>query len=223
MSLRVMRMKAKNKTLMSEANARKGQTFALGFTRTGINQGGGCEGATYIKSVPSHQQSYGLYLKRATMGIGAGGGGVGPQASGGLASRVVDKSFVDPAFKRGTQQRTVTYKRPQSGVQFVASNYINNKKSKALRCEYSNCTSSGVNVYKPGNGTSGGMIGESQNKLAGTPCINVCGKKPVITQDLGYLSASQHINKKLSLRAGSSLTDKFESDVMNSSTSGSCQ
>jgi len=221
MSLRVMRMKAKNKTLMAEANARKGQTFALGFT--GINQGG-CEGATYIKSVPSRQQSYGLYLKRATMGIGAGGGGVGPQASGGLASRVVDKSFVDPAFKRGTQQRTVTYKRPQSGVQFVASNYISNKKSKALRCEYSNCTSSGVNVYKPGNGTSGGMIGESQNKLAGPPCINVCGKKPVITQDLGYLSASQQLNKKLSLRAGSGLSgNEFESLVMNSSPSGSCQ
>ena len=113
MSLRVMRMKAKNKTLLAEANARKGQTFALGFTRTGIKQGACCEGDTYIKSVPSHQQSYGLYLKRATMGIGAGGGGVGPQTSGGLASRVVDKSFVDPAFKRGTQQRTVTYKRPQ--------------------------------------------------------------------------------------------------------------
>ena len=217
-----MRMKAKNKTLLAEANARKGQTFALGFT--GINQGG-CEGATYIKSVPSRQQSYGLYLKRATMGIGAGGGGVGPQTSGGLASRVVDKSFVDPAFKRGTQQRTVTYKRPQSGVQFVASNHISNQKSKALRCEYSNCTSSGANVYKPGNGTSGGMIGSSQKKSWETdvPCIDVCGKKPVITQDLGYLSASQNINKKLSLRAGSSLTDKFESDVMNSSPSGSCQ
>ena len=225
MSLRVMRMKAKNKTLMSEANARKGQTFALGFTRTGINQGGGCEGATYIKSVPSHQQSYGLYLKRATMGIGAGGGGVGPQASGGLASRVVDKSFVDPAFKRGTQQRTVTYKRPQSGVQFVASNYISNKKSKALRCEYSTQNADGDCVSKTGNGTSGGMIGQSQKKSwdSDVPCINVCGKKPVITQDLGYLSASQNINKKLSLRAGSSLTDKFESDVMNSSPSGSCQ
>ena len=226
MSLRVMRMKAKNKTLLAEANARKGQTFALGFTRTGIKQGACCEGDTYIKSVPSRQQSYGLYLKRATMGIGAGGGGVGPQTSGGLASRVVDKSFVDPAFKRGTQQRTVTYKRPQSGVQFVASNHISNQKSKALRCEYSNCTSSGANVYKPGNGTSGGMIGSSQKKSWETdvPCIDVCGKKPVITQDLGYLSAGQYINKKLSLRAGSGLSgNEFESLVMNSSPSGSCQ
>ncbi len=227
MSLRVMRMKAKNKTLMSEANSRKGQTFALGFTRTGINQGGGCEGASDIKSVPSHQQSYGLYLKRATMGVGSGGGGIGPQASGGLASRVVDKSFVDPAFKRGTQQRTLTYKRPQSGVQFVASNYINNKKSKALRCEYSSniITQNGVECVntQEGNGTSGGMIGQSQNKLAGAPCINACGKKPVITQDLGYLSASQHLNKKLSLRAGQTLTGDFESTIMNASPSGSCQ
>ena len=80
-------------------------------------------------------------------------------------------------------------------------------------------------MSKRGNGTSGGMIGQSQQKSweTGVPCINNCGKKHVITQDLGYLSASQHINKKLSLRAGSSLTDKFESDVMNSSPSGSCQ
>ena len=225
MSLRVMRMKAKNKTLLAEANARKGQTFALGFTRTGIKQGACCEGDTYIKSVPSHQQSYGLYLKRATMGIGAGGGGVGPQASGGLASRVVDKSFVDPAFKRGTQQRTVTYKRPQSGVQFVASNHISNQKSKALRCEYSTLNKEGVHVCKTGNGTSGGMIGESQKKSWETnkSCIDLHGKKTIVTQDLGYLSASQHINKKISLRSGSSLTSKFESDVMNSSPSGSCQ
>ena len=62
MSLRVMRMKAKNKTLMAEANARRGNTFALGFTRTGIKQGSCCEDDVYIKPIPSHQQSYSLYL-----------------------------------------------------------------------------------------------------------------------------------------------------------------
>tara|TARA_R110001592_G_scaffold39897_1_gene131167 strand:+ start:379 stop:1020 length:642 start_codon:yes stop_codon:yes gene_type:complete len=213
MSLRVMRMKAKNKTLMAEANARKGNTFALGFTRTGIKQGSCCEGDVYIKSIPSHQQSYSLYLKRATMGIGG---------SGGLASRVVDQPFADPVFNRGTQQRTLTYKRPQAGEQFVSSSHIDNIRSKALRCEYSTKDAEGNCVSKTGNGTSGGMIGQSQQKFT-SPCINACGKKPIITQDLGYLSASQHINKKLSLRAGSSLTIKFESDVMNSSPSGSCQ
>jgi len=213
MSLRVMRMKAKNKTLMTEANARKGNTFALGFTRTGIKQGSCCEGDVYIKPIPSHQQSYSLYLKRATMGIGG---------SGGLASRVVDQPFADPVFNRGTQQRTLTYKRPQAGEQFVSSSHIDNIRSKALRCEYSTKDAEGNCVNKTGNGTSGGMIGQSQQKFT-SPCINACGKKPIITQDLGYLSASQHINKKLSLRAGSSLTIKFESDVMNSSPSGSCQ
>ena len=213
MSLRVMRMKAKNKTLMAEANARKGNTFALGFTRTGIKQGSCCEGDVYIKPIPSHQQSYSLYLKRATMGIGG---------SGGLASRVVDQPFADPVFNRGTQQRTLTYKRPQAGEQFVSSSHIDNIRSKALRCEYSTKDAEGNCVSKTGNGTSGGMIGQSQQKFT-SPCINACGKKPIITQDLGYLSASQHINKKLSLRAGSSLTIKFESDVMNSSPSGSCQ
>ena len=213
MSLRVMRMKAKNKTLLTEANSRKGNTFALGFTRTGIKQGACCEGDVYVKSIPSHQQSYSLYLKRATMGIGG---------SGGLASRVVDQPFSDPAFNRGTQQRTLTYKRPQAGEQFVSSNHIDNVRSKALRCEYSTVDAEGNCLSKTGNGTSGGMIGKSQQKFT-SPCINACGKKPIITQDLGYISASQHINKKLSLRAGSSLTSKFESDVMNSSPSGSCQ
>ena len=121
MSLRVMRMKAKNKTLLAEANSRKGNTFALGFTRTGIKQGACCEGDVYVKSIPSHQQSYSLYLKRATMGIGG---------SGGLASRVVDQPFSDPSFNRGTQQRTLTYKRPQAGEQFVSSNHIDNVRSR---------------------------------------------------------------------------------------------
>ena len=122
MSLRVMRMKAKNKTLMAEANSRQGNTFALGFTRTGIKQGACCEGGIHIKSIPSHQQSYSLYLKRATMGIGG---------SGGLASRVVDFP-PNSGETKGTFQKMLTFKRPQK---FTTSNYIENKKSKAIRCE----------------------------------------------------------------------------------------
>ena len=122
MSLRVMRMKAKNKTLLAEANSRKGNTFALGFTRTGIKQGACCEGDVYVKSIPSHQQSYSLYLKRATMGIGG---------SGGLASRVVDFP-PNSGGTKGTFQKMLTFKRPQK---FTTSNYIENKKSKAIRCE----------------------------------------------------------------------------------------
>ena len=61
-----------------------------------------CDNKGDVPRVPSHQQSYGLYLKRATMGIGYGGGGV-IQPQGGLARRVV------------TTTGTSTFKKPQAG------------------------------------------------------------------------------------------------------------
>ena len=99
------------------------------------------------------------------MGIGAGGGGVGPQASGGLASRVVDPSL-NVVGNKGPVQLMLTYKRPQAGEQFVSSNHIDNVRSRALRCEiFEDCN---ANVA---NGTSGGMIGRSQNpKKLKAPC-----------------------------------------------------
>jgi len=180
----------------------------------------------YIPKAPSRQQSYSLYLKRATMGIGSGGGGIGAQSSGGLASRVVDIPFVDASFNRGTQQRMLTYKRPQSGGVdgFSSSNHISNIRSKALKCEYSITDKNGCKTVI-GNGTSGGMMGQSQNKSAAShPCINVCSKNGVYTQNLGYLSASQQINKKLCLRENpNTLSSNYESTMMDSAPSGSCQ
>ena len=90
-----------------------------------------CGEYSYVEKAPSHQQSYGLYLKRATMGIGAGGGGIGSQPSGGLARRVVDFP-PNSGGTKGTFQKMLTFKRPQK---FTTSNYIENKKSKAIRCE----------------------------------------------------------------------------------------
>ena len=184
-----------------------------------------CGNYNYIPRAPSRQQGYGLYLKRATMGVGAGGGGIGAQSSGGLASRVVDIPFVDASFNRGTQQRMLTYKRPQSGGVdgFSSSNHIDNIRSKALKCEYSITDKNGCKTVI-GNGTSGGMMGLSQNKSAAShPCYNGCGKIPCITQNLGYLSASQQINKRLSLRANpNNLSSNYESNMMNSSSDGTC-
>ncbi len=315
MSLRVMRMKAKNKTLMAEANARQGNTFALGFTRTGIKQGACCEGGIHIKSIPSHQQSYSLYLKRATMGIGG---------SGGLASRVVDFP-PNSGGTKGTFQKMLTFKRPQK---FTTSNYIENKKSKAIRCEVMDkcspripithnktvtvatkfyvdgvqqptltfirgdtyifdqsdssnsasgdhplrfsTTSNGTHASPPGvaytdgvtiSGTVGNvgatvtivvpdtapntlyyfcenhaLMGGSitvtdaptgaqslidskkQNKL----CYNNCGKKPCITEDLGYNTASDQINRRVAMRAGPSLTSNYESEMMRNNGQSGC-
>ena len=77
-----------------------------------------CDEKGNVPRVPSHQQSYGLYLKRATMGIGAGGGGIGSQPSGGLARRVVDFP-PNSGGTKGTFQKMLTFKRPQK---FTTSN-----------------------------------------------------------------------------------------------------
>ena len=221
--MRVMKIKHNARVKTQQINSR-GQS-AMAFTRRGVKQGNCCDGGIFVPRAPSRQQGYGLYLKRATMGVGAGGGGIGAQSSGGLASRVVDIPFVDASFNRGTQQRMLTYKRPQSGGVdgFSSSNHIDNIRSKALRCDYSSTDKNGCKTVI-GNGTSGGMMGQSQNKSAAShPCINVCSKNGVYTQNLGYLSASQQISKKLSLRANpNNLSSNYESNMMNSSSDGTC-
>ena len=150
--MRVMQVKYNARTKMNKANSRS--PFSLAVTKGNegscysnpvyqsdisagiiISQSGPtnmCSDYHLIQKAPSNQQSYGLYLKRATMGLGAGGGGIGnAKSSAGLASRVVGLPFTDPEFSRGQQQRTLTYKRPPN---FTTSNYIDNKRSKALRC-----------------------------------------------------------------------------------------
>ena len=218
--MRVMQVKHNSRLKNKQVNSRG--LFSLAVTRG--NQGGCnsspvyykqsgptnmCAEYNYVPKAPSHQQSYGLYLKRATMGVGSGGGGIGLQASGGLASRVVNISFVDVSFNRGRQQRMLTYKRAQSGGVdgFSSSNYIDNVRSKALRCDqYVDKT-----------------IDPSGCKPAVEPiCYNSCSKKPIITKNLGYISASQQINKKLSLRAGTSVNTNYERNIMNSSSDGTC-
>ena len=147
--MRVMRLKQKTKTKMNQANSRaivslaytdnqggKGRTFR---TSTGCKSKSGCNSVNYdinnacenkgdIPRLPSHQQSYGLYLKRATMGIGYGGGGViQPQA--GLARKVVSSGGI------------ITYKKPQAGTSsstsFSMSDYITNKRTQVVACDIS--------------------------------------------------------------------------------------
>lgn len=305
--MRVMQAKYNSRVKLQQINSRNttnGGPFALNYVGRGINQG--C--CANIPKAPSRQQSYGLYLKRATMGIGG---------RGGLASRVRGEKIIHPT--KGATQATLTYKRPQ---EFITSNYINNKKSKAIRCEimdkcsprapithnktvtvvntgYANkyfidgvqqptltfirgdtyifdqsdgsngthplrfsTTSNGTHASPPGvaytdgvtisgatvtivvpdtaqntlyyycvnHPAMGGSItvtdaptgaqslidSKKQNKL----CYNNYGKKPCITEDLGYNTASDQINRRVAMRAGHSLTAPFESDIM---TNGSCE
>ena len=218
MSMRVMQVKYNSRVKNNQVNSRK--LFSLNTTRS--NEGGCNSTPVYqveisggivisssgptnmcgnygdIPIAPSHQQGYGLYLKRAKMGVGAGGGGTSQQPSGGLASRVVGPAFVDPSFNRGLQQRIVTYKRPQSSEGFSSSTYIDNLRCKTLRCGYSVEDASGC---KPTT---------EEDPI----CFDSCGKNVTITKDLGYLSSSQKINKRLALRAGANVTTEYESPMM---------
>jgi hypothetical protein len=241
MSMRVMKVKHNARIKNQQVNSRG--LFSLATTRG--NQGGCnsvpvyqvdysggviiqqsgptnmCANYNYVPRAPSRQQSYSLYLKRATMGVGG---------AGGLASRVVDFP-PNSGGPKGTFQKMLTYKRPQSGGVdgFTSSSYVENVRSKALRCDYSQVDKEEECQTPVGNGTSGGMMGQSQNPQAAShPCSNGCGKIPCITQNLGYLSASQQINKKLSQRGANpgnkstALTTNYESAMMNSSSDGTC-
>ena len=216
--MRVMKVKHNSRIKNQQVNAR-GQS-AIAFTRRGIKQGTCCNGGVFVPRAPSRQQSYSLYLKRATMGVGG---------AGGLASRVVDFP-PNSGGPKGTFQKMLTYKRPQSGGVdgFTSSSYVENVRSKALRCDYSQVNKEEECQTPVGNGTSGGMMGQSQNpNSASVICYNSCGNV-MICQNLGYLSASQQINKKLSQRGANpgnkstALTTNYESAMMNSSPAGTC-
>ena len=219
--MRVMQVKYNSRVKNQQSNARK--LFSLAVTNG--NEGGCnsnpvynvdisagniisssgptnmCGEYSYVEKAPSHQQSYGLYLKRATMGIGAGGGGIGSQPSAGLASRVVDFP-PNSGGNKGTFQKMLTFKRPQK---FTTSSYIENKKSKAIRCS----------VMDKCDGSS---PAPETDKL----CYNNCGKKPCITGDLGYDTASDQISRRLAMRAGPSLTANYESEMMRNNGQSGC-
>ena len=221
MSMRVMQVKYNSRVKNQQSNARK--LFSLAVTN---GNGGGCKsnpvytvdisggnvisssGPTnmcgeysYVEKAPSRQQSYGLYLKRATMGIGAGGGGIGSQPSGGLARRVVDPS-VNIVQNKGIVQTMLTYKRPQK---FTTLNYIENKKSKAIRCAVM-------------DKCDGSAPAPETDKI----CYNNCSNKPCITEDLGYNTASDQINRRVAMRAGPSLTANYESEMMRNNGQSGC-
>ena len=206
--MRVMQVKYNSRVKNQQVNSRtqrNGGPFSLNYTGRGIKQGVCCNEGIYVPEVPSHQQSYGLYLKRATMGIGGGG----------LASKVVDPS-VNTVQNKGIVQTMLTYKRPQD---FTINNYIENKKLKAIRCGVMDkCDGSNPKVYtgldKAGN----------PNRKPEKICYNTnCKKIPCITEDLGYDTASDQINRRLAMRAGPSLTAEYESPIMQSGAGNGCR
>ena len=204
MSMRVMKVKQNARTKLNKMNSKK--LFAIAFTdnqggkgrtfRTskGCKSNGGCDSVGYeinnscddkgdVPRVPSHQQSYGLYLKRATMGIGYGGGGV-IQPQGGLARRVV------------TTTGTSTYKKPQAGSSnSTTSDYISNKRTEVVACDISSQLLLNSDCYNSTNPSGNCFKGNRET-----------------TKDLLFLTQEQRLDRVKSLRTtcsnGSKVAEK---------------
>ncbi len=192
--MRVMQVKYNSRVKNNQVNSRK--LFALGFTNTGGIKKKNCEKDVNIPNAPSHQQGYGIYLKRATMGIAYGGGGIGTQSCSGLASKVVGKTFTDSNFNRGEQQQMMIFKRTP---EFSTSNYIKNKKSKVIREINIDCNGNTISKSDP-------------------ICNNINYKNGSYTQDLGYLSAQQKIDKKVATRVCAAQNSDYESQIMKNTS-----
>ncbi len=144
---------------------------------------GKCCGFGRDPQQPSNQMSYSNYVRRSMKGLGE---------RGGPASRV--QNGVGYSLKLGSFQLYNTVKKPPN---VTTKEHIKNKKAAAIRCNVSNLDIKN-NICKVETAAI---------------CYDVCGKKPVITKDLGFNSCGDQINKRLALRAGNS-SAKFESNIM---------
>ena len=144
---------------------------------------GKCCGFGRDPKQPSNQMSYSNYVRRSMNGLG-GRGGPASRVQNGLGSNL----------KLGNFQLYNTVKKPPN---VTTTEHIKNKKAAAIRCSVSNLDIKN-NICK---------------RETPAICYDVCGKKPLITKDLGFNSCGDQINKRLALRAGNDNTN-FESNIM---------
>ena len=190
MSIHVLRRKMNEKTKLTMQNqyaSSRGEPFALNVTNRGsirsnlgssLKKDGtvimtGCCGGNQVRK-PAISQSYFNYHRRSLGGLGN------------LSARVV--SVRSPAVNGSTHQM-VTYKRaPEVGQ----SQYVKDKKSKIVQC-YHNEVQCDPKT-KP--------YGSSFLQSYRTPiCHDNCGKGNITTtKNLGFMSSSEHLQKKLSYR-----------------------
>ena len=216
MSIHVLKRKQDAKTKLTKQNqyaSARNQPFSLNMTNRGsvrsvpvmgeINKPrlGGCcpPNGAVRKAVQS--QSYFNYNRRSTGGLG------------GLAARVVTlKNPSDPL----SPDLMLTYKRSPDFSQMM---HIKDKKIKEIRCDHKaylcdpNATppfsSKNPNITKP-TGTS--FLGS----YVEPECRNNCGKgKAQITKNLGFMSSSDYLNKKMSYRK---MSGNYEEPLMNNAS-----
>ena len=85
-------------------------------------------------------------------------------------------------------------------------------------CENHALMGGSITVTDAPTGAQSLIDSKKQNKL----CYNNCGKKPCITEDLGYNTASDQINRRVAMRAGPSLTSNYESEMMRNNGQSGC-
>ena len=217
MSIHVLKRKLDAKTKLTKQNqyaSARNEPFSLNMTNRGtirsapvmgeINKArvGRCcpPNGAVRKSVQS--QSYFNYNRRSTGGLG------------GLAARVV---HLRSAPTNGSFNQMVTHKR---SPEFSQTQHIKDKKMKEVRCDHKaylcdkNATPpfslKNPNIAKPANTSFLGSYVEPE-------CRNNCGKgRAHITKNLGFMSSSDYLNKKMSYRK---MSGNYEEPLMKGSSS----
>ena len=216
MSIHVLKRKMNEKTKLTKQNqyaSSRGEPFALNVTNRGsirsnlgssLKKDGtvimtGCCGGNRVRK-PAISQSYFNYHRRSLGGLGN------------LASRVV--TVRSPAVNGSTHQM-VTYKRaPEVGQ----SQYVKDKKIKELRCDNKAYQCDPLTSFSTPNPNITNPSGRSSflpSYIAPT-CKNNCGKgRSHITKNLGFMSSSEHLRKKLSYRK---MSGNYEEKLMNNAS-----
>lgn len=217
MSIHVLKRKQDAKTKLTKQNqyaSARNQPFSLNMTNRGsirsapvmgeINKArlGRCCPPNGAIRKPAPSQSYFNYNRRSTGGLG------------GLAARVV---HLRSTPLHGSLNQMVTHKR---SPEFSQTQHIKDKKMKEVRCDHKaylcdkNATPpfslKNPNIAKP-TGTS--FLGS----YVEPECRNNCGKgRAQITKNLGFMSSSDYLNKKMSFRK---MSGNYEEPLMKGSSS----
>lgn len=217
MSIHVLKRKQDAKTKLTKQNqyaSARNEPFALNMTNRGkvrsvsvkklnnkIKMGRCCPPIGAVRK-PSRSQSYFNYNRRSTGGLG------------GLAARVVD---VKTTPTTGSANQMLVYKRTP---RFSQSLYIKDKKIKEIRCDNKSylCDKNADPPFSKKNSTITKPTGSSfLGSYVNPECRNNCEKgRAQITKNLGFISSSEYLNKKMSFRK---MNGNYESPLMNGSSS----
>lgn len=213
MSIHVLKRKAAAKaklTIQNQYASARNEPFAINMTNRGsvrnapvlgqVDMNRCCPPMNDVRN-PAKSQSYFNYHRRSVGGLGR------------LASRVVNLRSVPV---NGSLNQMVTHKRAPDHGQ---SQYVKDKKIKELRCDNKayQCDPDAATPYSTPNPNITKPVGTSSLPSYIAPeCKNDCGKgRAHITKNLGFMSSSEYLKKKLSYRK---MSGNYEEPLMNNAS-----